>query len=312
MSNVELRPLSLGELLDRAFALYRRNFWLFFGIMVIPSCLILPFQFYFLRAWGSPFPWGRATEQKHLSPYAFAFLLVIWLVYLIVHGATTYGVSEVYFGRRSSIRGAYGRIRGRTWSLIGLFINVGIRVTSLMILMLIASVVVAVVVMIVVGGNGGAPGTFVMIVIFGIVLLGMGLAVWLSLRYAIAVPAMLLEDTEGLAAIRRSVQLSRGRRGPLFMAFLLTAVFSYAGVLIFQGPFYVAMAMMRITNELPNWMALCLSVSGSIGGAVTGPLMMIVLVLWYYDLRIRKEGFDLQVLMTSLDEVKPPDSASRV
>jgi hypothetical protein len=36
MAALDLRPLSLGELLDRTFSLYRRNFWLFLGILRIP------------------------------------------------------------------------------------------------------------------------------------------------------------------------------------------------------------------------------------------------------------------------------------
>ena len=37
MDKVELRPLSLGKLLARTFALYRNHFWQFVGIMAIPS-----------------------------------------------------------------------------------------------------------------------------------------------------------------------------------------------------------------------------------------------------------------------------------
>ena len=34
-----------------------------------------------------------------------------------------------------------------------------------------------------------------------------------------------------------------------------------------------------------------------LGGALAAPLLMIGLVLLYYDIRIRKEAFDLQLLM---------------
>ena len=32
MNTFDLRPLSVGEILDRTFTLYRRHFWLFIGI----------------------------------------------------------------------------------------------------------------------------------------------------------------------------------------------------------------------------------------------------------------------------------------
>lgn len=44
MSTLDLRPLSIGELLDRTFSLYRRNFALFIGIAAIPQLLVLALQ----------------------------------------------------------------------------------------------------------------------------------------------------------------------------------------------------------------------------------------------------------------------------
>jgi hypothetical protein len=41
MAPLDLRPLSLGELLDRTFFLYRRHFLLFAGIAAIPYSLFL-------------------------------------------------------------------------------------------------------------------------------------------------------------------------------------------------------------------------------------------------------------------------------
>jgi hypothetical protein len=123
-------------------------------------------------------------------------------------------------------------------------------------------------------------------------------------------PAMLLEDIKGSAAIRRSVELSRGRRGQLFIAILLSVVLSYTAAIVFQGPFYLTVALMGVKGQLPAWLALGMSVSAVLGGALTGPLLMIILVLCYYDLRIRKEGFDLQFMMTSLPGSKPASPTS--
>jgi len=44
MTAFDLRPLSLGEILDRTFTLYRRNFLLFAGISAIPQTLVLAFN----------------------------------------------------------------------------------------------------------------------------------------------------------------------------------------------------------------------------------------------------------------------------
>lgn len=49
VETAELRPLSLGELLDRTFTLYRNNFWLFVGIMAVPAALGIPVSFLALQ-----------------------------------------------------------------------------------------------------------------------------------------------------------------------------------------------------------------------------------------------------------------------
>ena len=41
MTAFDLRPLNLGEILDRTFTLYRRHFLLFMGISAIPQTLVL-------------------------------------------------------------------------------------------------------------------------------------------------------------------------------------------------------------------------------------------------------------------------------
>jgi hypothetical protein len=309
VSGFELRPLTLGELLDRAFLLYRRNFWLFAGIMVFPSCLIIPMRFFFLRSQGLPFPWNRPSPQPQAPAYAFAFLFVYWIIYTVAQAAATYAVADAYLGRSSTVRGSYGKIRGRFWRVIGVTFNVGIRVFGLMLLLVLLVGSVGGLLAVVLNSANAAPsGTIIAVAVSVAVIGGISLTLWFLLRYAVSLPAVLLEDINGRAAIRRSVQLSQGRRGQIFVAILLGIVVSYAVAIMFQGPFYVGIAMMGIKGHLPNWLILGISVSGTLGGAIATPLLMIILVLCYYDLRIRKEGFDLQYMMTLLPESKPAAS----
>jgi len=119
---------------------------------------------------------------------------------------------------------------------------------------------------------------------------------------------LMLENRGALDSIRRSIQLTKGRRWQIFVAFLLAAIMSYVGVIIFQGPFLIPMMIAMIHNtRLPVWLAFLTAVSGAVGGSITGPISMIVLVLCYYDARIRKEAFDLQFMMSALE--KPATAA---
>jgi len=309
MSSFELRPLSLGELLDRAFLLYRRNFWLFAGITLIPAVLILPMQFFLLRNRGTPFPWNPPSPQSHAEAYGYVFLFVYWFIYAMVQGATTFAVSDAYLGRPSTVREAYGKVRGRFWRVIGVTLGVGIRVFALIFLFVVLAVIMGVALTAALTGGRGAPSTFAALFAMGLVFAGMAFAVWVGVRYAVSIPAVLLENIKARAAIRRSVDLSLGRRGQAFVAILLGFVVTYAMAFLFQGPFYAGIALTKMKGQLPAWLVLAMSTSSTIGGVIAGPLLMIILVVFYYDLRIRKEAFDLQQMIASLPGANPAGGA---
>ena len=300
MSSFDLRPLSLGELLDRAFLLYRRNFALFAGIMVIPACAMLPFQFLVLHLQGAPLPFHKTAPRSPVQLYVFGVLLVYWVIYTVAQAATTYAVADAYLGRLSTIRDSYGKIRGRFWRLIGLSVNVALRVFGLMLLIVMLASIVGGVLGAALSSGRASPSPLALTLVFAVVFAAFAFALWLAVRYAISLPAVLLEDISGSAAIRRSVQLSQGRRGPLVVGILLSIVVLYAVALLFQGPFYATIVVMRVQGGLPSWLSLGMALSSLAGGIIAGPLLMIILVLFYYDLRIRKEAFDLQQMMAAL------------
>jgi hypothetical protein len=308
VSGFELRPLSLGELLDRAFLLYRRNFRLFAGIMVIPSCLFIPMRFLQLRNRDVPFPWNRSSPQPHAVAYTFIYLFAYWIIYAAAEAATTIAVADEYLGRHLTIRAAYGKIRGRFWRAISVTLSVYTR--TLLLIFLFAALGAAAGIALTAAMNSGSvrsnPAAISPIVLAAA---GFALGLLISARYTLSLSAVLLEDIQGRAAIRRSLQLSLGRRGQIFIAVLLGVVISYSAAILFEGPLYLVVAVMGIKGHLSNWMILGLSVSGSLGSALASPLLMILPVLFYYDLRIRKEGFDLQHMMTLLPHSKPATSS---
>jgi hypothetical protein len=311
MEGVELRPLSLGELLDCTFTLYRNNFWLFVGIMAIPSSLSIPLNMYILMRGGSPIPFGRPAPQNPLAVFTvtyFALVVPIWMAHSLALGAVTFAVSDAYLGRGSNVRGAYGKISGRFWRLIGLVFNVGFRVFGVVFVAVIVAVFGAglLAVGLRAGFNSTTGAAIVGIITFVLILAGFALAIVFALRYAVSIPSMLLENITGGAAIRRSVALTRDRRSHIFMAGFLTSVIAYVGVIVFQGPFWIAMILHASKmGQIPPWIVYGMSFGGAVGGSITGPLLMIVIVLLYYDMRIRKEGFDLQYMMSSLGGSEP-------
>ena len=113
------------------------------------------------------------------------------------------------------------------------------------------------------------------------------------------------------AALKRSGLLTKGERGRIFAIGLLTTIVSSALTLAIQAPFMLAgrgisgIGMSSHNDLLPSGLRLLSDIAEGMAEAFTAPLMMIALVLLYYDVRVRREGFDLQVMMTALDRKDP-------
>jgi hypothetical protein len=305
MPGVVLQPLNLGELLDRMFSLYRKNFLLFFGIMLLPSLLAMASGI-LMAVFRSPMvapprPGATALSPAIIGSAMGGFMVAMvayWIVYAIALGASTFAVADVYLGRTATIAASYRRIRGRIWRLLWLMFLVALRVFGVfMLLMLVFALFIPLL-----GGRGPGAGIILGLVMLVLLPVAFGLTVWLMLRYSICIPSMVLEDLRAGQAIRRSAQLMKGNYLRCFLLLLLTVVITYVSLMIFQGPFYIAMFLAEHHGQVAIWLLSLSSVFGALGGALSAPLIMIGLVLLYYDIRVRKEAFDLQLMMSLVDQ----------
>ncbi len=138
MTDLDLRPLSLGEILDRAFSLYRSRFLLFVGISAIPQVFSLAISLFSIMQ-------SRPTvtfSVTFLLEYLF-YLVVLGLVYLFSQGATTLAVSELYLGRSVSVAESLRRVWDDLGFLFGAVALNGLAVAAASILFIIPGVYVA-------------------------------------------------------------------------------------------------------------------------------------------------------------------------
>ncbi|HYY72994.1 MAG TPA: hypothetical protein VE778_05325 [Candidatus Bathyarchaeia archaeon] len=278
MADLDLRPLSLGEILDRTFSLYRKNFLLFAGITAIPQLLVLALR---LAQTVFLFPAGRRSvpaDQLQTVPsgslIAFGLIgalvgIVVYLVaYLFAQGGTVFAVSELYLGRTTTIGASLGRMRGQLGSLFGVILLNGLAV-------------------------GGA---FILLVIPGI---------YVACRLLTCVPAALLEDLGPRSSLERSWALTKDYAGRGFVINLLYFVLAYAAAFLFTLPFAVAIALSAKNPEaLRMWSALS-HVGEFVGEVLVSPILTIATAVFYYDLRVRKEAFDLQFMMNPTGPIAP-------
>jgi hypothetical protein len=296
MPATTLRPLSLGELLDRTFSLYKENFLLFFGMMAWPSVLavVMSLTMQALQFSALPRAGGGTFSVMKVQTMAGSMILVglaYWVVYTLALGGTAFAVAEVYLGKTVTISQAYRKVLRRFWGLMGLLLWIGLQLVGIFTLLGVVLVPVMIAAPVV-----GAVLMFVFIPVFVVVPL------YLLLRYAVSVPALMMEDLPVIKAAKRSFQLMKSNVGRAFLLGLLTGIIAYVVMIVFQGPFMVGGMMMAVHGQPPMWMMALGAIMGGIGGALASPLLMIGLVLLYYDIRVRKEAFDLQLMMGPLME----------
>jgi hypothetical protein len=229
----------------------------------------------------------------------FALMAVYWVVNMIALGATTYAVAELYVGRRTTVRDAYAGMKGRIGRLLLLMLLIGIRLFALF---LVAGMAMA---MAAVGAAFLHPVVSGLVVILGMLLL-FGVAMFFMLRWALSVPALVIENISAGESISRSVALARGRFGRLFLLGLCAMVVTYAAMLIFQGPFTLGAFVVGPDTTTAFWLNVMGAVTGSVASAFTTPFAVIALALLYYDARIREEAFDVELALQALDARDKP------
>jgi hypothetical protein len=123
-------------------------------------------------------------------------------------------------------------------------------------------------------------------------------AVIMVLRYSLAIPAAVVEDIKARPAIRRSIELSKGSRGRIFLLMLLIIAVEM-GLLFITQIFFVFAVMAAIKNhgEVPVWIQISQQIVGFLTNSFIGPIYATGITLFYYDQRIRKEGFDIEWMM---------------
>ncbi len=271
MAGLDLRPLSLGEVLDRTFSLYRRHFLLFLGITAIPQLLILALnltQTLLTKMPASPANPPVEQLQSATSGGLMAFgivgfivgLVIYFVAYLFAQGGTVFAVSELYLGRTTTIGASLGRMRGQLGSLLGVIMLNGLATMGAALFLII-------------------PGIYV------------------ACRLITCVPAALLEDLGPRSSLERSFRLTQGFAGRAFVIFLLYFILLYAAILLFMFPFLFAAGLAtKDPGMMRFWLTLS-QVGNSLAAVLVGPFLTIATAVYYYDLRVRKEAFDLQLMM---------------
>jgi hypothetical protein len=296
----QFEPMSVGQIIDQTFKLYKMNFVRFITIVAViyipiglittvgqsllvniapqpgtvtihssqnPTSLGTPAAIYAKNSHGQP---GQVDPGKMIVGGILTLVgAVLSLIgYFLCAGALMKFVSETYLGNNPTV--------GQVYSFV---------------LPKIGTIVLA----------AFLTGLVVMLGFFLLIVPGVIFSLW----YWLTAQVVVMENLPATQAMSRSKALTSGNLGKIFavglvvslIAMVISGVISGAGgaissLFMIQGNFL----LMNMVNGLFS----------SVAQIIALPLSTAAAVLVYYDLRIRKEGFDLEMLARSMAPAEHP------
>ena len=291
-----LRPLRLGELLDQAIRLYRRNFITFIGIIAVVYVPLMVLQTASTTLLSSSLDnIARSSSPAEIfSNYAYwggmlSTIVIGFLQFIFVQGiatgALTRAVADNYLGRTTSIVDAYRGI-GKSWlPLLGALLFIGFIAIAVILWWIIVPCV----------------GWFT----------GLGMLAFLTAAVSpMVAPVVVLEGQGVIDSVQRAWYLVRRRFWPVLGYIIVLYLFN---LLIVNGP--LAIVNVILTSASPSFgnpdlnlvfTAVIKAIVSIVFILIYYPLQMTAFTLIYFDLRVRTEGFDLALLTMSETNLTDP------
>ena len=319
----QLRPLNLGEILDRTAQLYRRNFWLFVGTAALPLLIV----FALAIPAGAVFiiPGVSSSRAGGLSPAEIGIIALIVIialpVYLAVYVYSYAGITQatvsVHLGEKPTIRATLKSVHTRFWTYLWYLLLQGIL--AALVPMVIAMSIIVPLIFLMSRPDVDLGSRFALGFLMALVaVVAIGAMVWLALSFALGMAACIVEKKTAWESLVRSWHLSQGTRGRIFVTNLLVAALAFAIGMALAIPLLILVAVLpaagiTVANSSTTLVVTEIVRVGLdfISKVLLAPIYMIAAVLFYYDQRIRKEGFDIEWMMQRAGLTPPqPQSGS--
>ena len=274
----DLRPMGVGEILDGALTIYRRHFITFLALGII--VLWLPVVLSIYAQLSGP--------QGHTGLLFLAAILQYFAGLLLTAGVIRV-ISDFYLGRESGLTQALALGVQKVWPLFVVGLGKGVLL-GLIVFVLGIVAAISIPMLTKTGALGG-------IVALALLAGACWLAAFVACGYGVTTQVVVLEPLgSSFDAFGRSWDLTRGRKlkvlGLALVAFILVGVPS-AGI-------GALAAVLRFSFSTT---AAALLVLAAVLPVILTPVLPCVFTLMYYDLRVRREAFDLELLSQHLSAV---------
>lgn len=296
---IPLRPLGLGEVLDGAVRAIRANPGVMFGlsavVVTVAVALQTLVQLYVtsllgpaladLPIMGDLSSADSAAMAESLSTSGGQVLTAPLLVPVtsVLTGLLIVSVSRSVLGQRVPLR--------EVWRSRRVWLVVGFGLLQLVVpLVVVAAWLAGVVALVVAGYDGAAVGV-------GLVG-GLGLfaaSVWLTARTLLVAPALMLEGKRFWPTVARAWRLTRGSFWRLLGIYLLSNLLVTVLMYLFVMPAAVLAGILTVTSGDDTLTVLASALGQVVGLTLSTTFLAAVVALLYVDVRIRREGLDLEL-----------------
>lgn len=290
----QLRPLGVGDIVDRVFALYRSKPLLYIALAAVPylifilviavATLALAGTFVGLAGFANLLAAGDVPDPAQFAAAVISFigfvLFIVVAAVVILSAQTTalvYAMSARYLGRQVTLGEAFRAGLRATPRVIGagllIFVLFVLLWAVLAVIMAVSQQVIVVVVAFIVG----LVGTFYIV------------------ASTLVTPIVAtLESVGPITALRRAWSLSAGNRwrilGLQLLLVVLNGVISAVVSAIFVTTIIGDATLRTVAQQLVNAATTIL----------WAPVEWGTFAILYYDLRVRHEAFDLQLAAEAL------------
>jgi hypothetical protein len=266
----QLRPLSVGEMLDAGFKLFRHRFGTLLACVLVPM-LPLSILTTILVASANPDAFDPNATEPTTTDDEVGGLLAAAVIALLLHGvaaalavaACFKVISSAYLGERATAGSSLRHGLRRFLPLIVAYFAIGIPT--------------------------GILGVFWIFIIPGL------LSIWLTVKWSVTFAAIVAEQAGPFRAMGRSWALTRNN---WWRTFATLAVLAVIAVVLYFAIAIGLTAAVEATAESIGAFAYATvnTLLSVIALAIVFPLIAAVVTVIYYDLRVRNEGFDLELL----------------
>jgi hypothetical protein len=319
---VDLRPLTTSELIDRGFALYRAHFAGFLLLALLAQTAPLLSQILITAAKFNPTA-NEILEKPVAACEKLGWIVVIWMILQVIafgfQVIATFFIADAYLGKIPSVTASFRKFTARIVSSVW---------TCLIHRLLVGATFIFPVLAFCAAYSYELfypPITFLPILLFWsatflLFVASMVPVLVVFMRLWVIVPPVALENVSGWKAVRRSSALVRYDPGlgllywgemrlsflllPLFIIGLLFLSVTALPVFIYQMSESIRHGSGNQLIMPPDSTLILSQILAYLTGSIIWPLYAIATTLFYYDVRIRSEGFDLEFLAQQLGDGK--------